>query len=390
VAATAGHPDQYGPIGAPDEHAERAARLRPRRRRRRCSALFPFQVDEVRDSGAGGGVYTVKGHAAVFNQWSLDLGGFRERIKPGAFDDVLSTRPARPARHGTTTRARLLSSTRSKDYPLELHTDDQSLHYRFFSKVAPTSYAKDLQILLTRGDIDQSSFAFTVDEDEWRMVEENGEQVVERDVRKVAGLFDVTTCAMGAYPQTHSRSRSGASRAGPAAAAHLHHRFPGHAHESETHRRRSAGWLPSHPQGWASAPPRAARQPRRWLLPTERHRTAEAGSLSRRADRTRTSTERKAMIEHDQSLLDEAKQKHAESVARLDEINARIAALPDDAPTDEVEFLRASFEKETAKAKRWAEHAERTEITMSARQALRPQNSDDRNGEAGSSTRACR
>jgi hypothetical protein len=79
---------------------------------------------------------------------------------------------------------------------------------------------------------------------------------------------------------------------------------------------------------------------------------------------------------HDQSLLEEAKQKHAESVARLDEINARIKALPDDAPTDEVEFLRASFEKETATSKRWAEAAERTEIIQTVRSAVKPQNSD--------------
>src|SRR3954447_4269977 len=79
----------------------------------------------------------------------------------------------------------------------------------------------------------------------------------------------------------------------------------------------------------------------------------------------------------DVNLLEEAKAKHAESVARLDELNTRIKALPEDAETDEVEFLRASFEKEKATSKRWAEAAERTEVILEARQAVKPQAADD-------------
>lgn len=162
---------------------------------------FPFEVEEVRDSGAGGGVYTVKGHAAVFNKWSLDLGGFRERIKKGAFDDALSKDPhvLHLWDHDT---ARALSSTRSTQYPLELRVDPAGLH--FYSKVAPTSYSEDLRVLLEGGVISQSSFAFTVAKDEWRLTEEDGEERVERTIVEVDELFDVTTCAMGAYPTTDS------------------------------------------------------------------------------------------------------------------------------------------------------------------------------------------
>ena len=163
--------------------------------------LFPFEVEEVRDSGAGPGVYTVKGHAAVYNKWSLDLGGFRERIKPGAFTTALSSDPhvLHLWDHDT---AKSLSSTRSKDYPLELTEDPRGL--RYYSKVAPTSYAADLRVLLEGGVIDQSSFAFTVREDEWKIREIDGEEIVQRTIVEVDQLFDVTTCAMGAYPTTDS------------------------------------------------------------------------------------------------------------------------------------------------------------------------------------------
>jgi HK97 family phage prohead protease len=163
---------------------------------------FPFEVEEVRDSGAGAGIYTVKGHAAVFNKWSLDLGGFRERVMPGAFDEVLSRDPhvLHLWDHDT---SKALSSTRSKDYPLELRTDPAGL--RFYSKVAPTSYSQDLRTLLEGGVIDQSSFAFIPAKDEWRIKEDDtGREVIERDIVEVAELFDVTTCAMGAYPTTDS------------------------------------------------------------------------------------------------------------------------------------------------------------------------------------------
>ena len=162
---------------------------------------FPFVVEEVRDSGAGSGIYTVKGHAAVFDKWSLDLGGFRERVAREAFDDVLSKNPhvLHLWDHDT---SKALSSTRSKEYPLELRVDPAGL--RFYSKVAPTSYASDLRILLESGVVDQASFAFTVAKDEWRITEDEAGERVERTILEVAELFDVTTCAMGAYPTTDS------------------------------------------------------------------------------------------------------------------------------------------------------------------------------------------
>jgi uncharacterized protein len=158
---------------------------------------FEFRVEDVSDSGSGGGQYTMVGHAAVFNRWSLDLGGFRERVKKGAFDEVLSRDPhvLHTWDHDT---SRVLASTRNKT--LELSIDPKGL--RYWSKVAPTSYAADLRVLLERDDINQSSFAFTVAKDEWKIRDENGDEIVERTIIEVGDLYDVTTCAMGAYPTT--------------------------------------------------------------------------------------------------------------------------------------------------------------------------------------------
>jgi HK97 family phage prohead protease len=144
----------------------------------------------------------IKGLAAVYNKWSLDLGGFRERNLPGAFDRVLSEDPhvIHTWDHDT---ARALSSTRSKQYPLELSSVSKpKAGLGFYSRVAPTDDARNLRILMEGGIVEQSSYAFTVRDSEWRYLEE--EDMLERDIIEIEGLYDVTTCAMGAFPQTDS------------------------------------------------------------------------------------------------------------------------------------------------------------------------------------------
>jgi HK97 family phage prohead protease len=154
---------------------------------------------EVRESGASPDELTVRGHAAVFNNLSHDLGGFRERIAPGAFSDVLAEQPDVHLVIGhdmTQPLARTANGT------LELVEDDEGL--RIWARInTQLSYAKDLAEQLRTGLVDQMSFAFTTAEngDEWVKDEETG--TIMRTVRKVAGLYDVSVVAQGAYPQTN-------------------------------------------------------------------------------------------------------------------------------------------------------------------------------------------
>jgi HK97 family phage prohead protease len=163
---------------------------------------FAFELEEIRDAEGGrSDDYTIRGHAAVFNTWT-DLGFFKERVAKGAFDDVLAADPhtLHTWDHDT---AKTLSSTRATPPTLELRVDPRGLH--FWSRVAPTSYAADLRILMERGDVNQASFAFTVADDEWVIRGDGDDEVIERTIVKVAELFDVTTTAMGAYPTTDSQ-----------------------------------------------------------------------------------------------------------------------------------------------------------------------------------------
>jgi HK97 family phage major capsid protein len=77
------------------------------------------------------------------------------------------------------------------------------------------------------------------------------------------------------------------------------------------------------------------------------------------------------------TLLDEARQKHAESLERLSEWDSRIQSLPDDAKPEESEYLKGAFEKTKDEVRRWAETVERQEVITAARVAVKPQNADE-------------
>jgi hypothetical protein len=95
---------------------------------------------------------------------------------------------------------------RTKSGTLEVFADPAGLFYR--GKVADTSYGKDALISVTRGDVDQSSFAFGYlerDDDEW-FVNEKGE--VSRIIKRFRKITDVSPTAFPAYPQTKIDARA--------------------------------------------------------------------------------------------------------------------------------------------------------------------------------------
>lgn len=156
---------------------------------------FPVQQVEFTESGAGDGQKTVRGHAAVYDRLSHDLGGFKTRIAKGAFTKVLDENPDVHLVWDHDTRYVL---ARTKNKTLELRDDPMGLH--MWARMAGTSYATDLAVLMERGDIDQMSFACTIESDEWV---ENDAGIV-RTILEVGELYDVTICAQGAFPQTDS------------------------------------------------------------------------------------------------------------------------------------------------------------------------------------------
>src|SRR5262245_16965163 len=152
---------------------------------------------EIRHSGKATEGFTIRGYPIVFNQMSLDLGGFREVLAPTAFDEVLASDPDVHFVWDHDTR---YVGARTRNGTLTLEKDPIGI--RMEAEVGNYSWAKDLRVALERGDINQGSFAFTVadDGDEYAVDEDTG--AVTRTVNRVSGLYDVTVTAQGAYPQT--------------------------------------------------------------------------------------------------------------------------------------------------------------------------------------------
>ena len=144
---------------------------------------------ETRTEKREDGSTTITGHAAVFNQLSIDLGGFREVIAPNAFESVLSDVVRALINHDPN-----LLLARTTSGTLNLEQTNEGLQYSF--DVPDTTYGRDLIISMERKDITQSSFAFTIEDDSWETTED-GEI---RTINKVKQLYDVSPVTYPAYP----------------------------------------------------------------------------------------------------------------------------------------------------------------------------------------------
>ena len=135
----------------------------------------------------------VVGYGAVFNSESNDLGGFREFIAPGAFEGRLEDDVRFLINHDGLPLARTTNGT------LRLSVDERGLKYE--AKLNPNvSTSRDLIELLKDGTINQSSFAFIVEDDSWEV--KDGTNY--RTINKVSRLYDVSSVTYPAYDAASS------------------------------------------------------------------------------------------------------------------------------------------------------------------------------------------
>ena len=141
----------------------------------------------------------IVGYAAVFDKFSEDMWGFREKVAKGAFADSIKRNDD----------VRMLFNhnpdwviARTTNGTLSLREDNKGLYFE--GTPADTQWEKDLITKIKRGDISQNSFGFVIDGEEW----DKNEKI--RTLTKVT-LFDVSPVTYPAYKDTevHIRWRNG-------------------------------------------------------------------------------------------------------------------------------------------------------------------------------------
>jgi len=136
------------------------------------------------------------GYAVRYNTLSVDLGGFRETILPGAFDKVLNRQRGKQDVVALFNHDPNQLLGRTSSGTLELSSDDKGLRY---SVTLPnTELGRTVGELVARGDLRGSSFAFTVDTkgEQWAPGEDGKPR---RSIREVSGLYDVSVVTHPAY-----------------------------------------------------------------------------------------------------------------------------------------------------------------------------------------------
>jgi hypothetical protein len=141
----------------------------------------------------------LSGHAAIFNALSDDLGFYRERILPGAFDEPL----ARPDDVRLLINHEGLALARTKSGTLKLEQDEIGLKVDADLDPANPRVA-ELSSVMGRGDVDQMSFAFEVGKDEF----ETKDGVLVRTVEEVNRLWDGSIVTFPAYTDTDAELRA--------------------------------------------------------------------------------------------------------------------------------------------------------------------------------------
>jgi HK97 family phage prohead protease len=143
---------------------------------------------ELRAEGEDGMTFT--GYAAVFNQPSEDLGGFREYVAPGAFSRSLKSRSEVKLLWNHDVGEPLASM---RGGTMKLYEDERGL--KVTAQLPQTTRGRDVAELIRTGVVDSMSFGFNVIRDSWS---KDGTTRTLESVR----LIEASVVSYPAYTQT--------------------------------------------------------------------------------------------------------------------------------------------------------------------------------------------
>jgi HK97 family phage prohead protease len=156
--------------------------------------------DEIVVETRSNGREVIRGLAIPYNRLSVDLGGFRERILPGAFDKILSRQRGKGEIVSYFNHDPNWLLGRESAGTLEITVDDRGISY--VVEPPDTQAGRDVLALVRSKNLRGSSFSFTVSQrgGERFTTDENGRAI--REVVEASGLFEMGPVVQPAYPST--------------------------------------------------------------------------------------------------------------------------------------------------------------------------------------------
>lgn len=164
---------------------------------RRCLTAEEAPECELQIETRASGREAIRGLAIPYNRLSLDLGGFRERILPGAFDKILNRQRGRGEILSYYNHNSDMLLGRESAGTLEIIADDRGISY--VVEPPDTSAGRDVLALVRSRNLKGSSFAFTVNQKggERFTNDENGKAI--REIVEASGLYEVGPVNVPAY-----------------------------------------------------------------------------------------------------------------------------------------------------------------------------------------------
>lgn len=145
----------------------------------------------------------IEGYAIIFNELSEDLGGFREMIMPEAVTRELIDKSDIYYLYNHCDNSIPLARSNHGSGSLELIIDSKGLKYRF------NCINSEFYELVKRGDLDKSSFAFSLPNDGSGEIWEKSEEYnYIRKIVKIEQLYDCSAVLVPAYSATELYARN--------------------------------------------------------------------------------------------------------------------------------------------------------------------------------------
>lgn len=169
-------------------------------RRYLLTADYP---DAIRVETRDGEPPVLTGISPPWDSFSVDLGGFREKFAPTAFDGLVDRKANDPRGKidvpFLTDHLSHLITGRTTNGRLELRKGLKGLEYTH--RPIQTTHGRDLAMLVEDRTITGASFAFTAAPDGETWTEDEKGNVV-RTVFRASGLYDISAVTYPAYPQS--------------------------------------------------------------------------------------------------------------------------------------------------------------------------------------------